>query len=206
MASVIKYSSAALATKLDPKAEVFALFQGAKRSDVPAPRPTIRYGQTAILKRRPGSSAHLAGIYFRFAAWADEFRFDCVAAGAVDQFHWHSRASRHPAIAPSGHGGHQGIQIKTLFREPILESRRALFVGDAAEDSIKHQFAQAVRQAMRRQLQIMLDRLEPSDAEEHVTEDQHRPAIADHRQRSSYRAGHRVDLLPSHRAKVWHNR
>jgi hypothetical protein len=40
----------------------------------------------------------------------------------------------------------------------------------AARDSITHQFAQAVRQAMRRQLQVMLDHLEPSDAEEHVAD------------------------------------
>ena len=36
-----------------------------------------------------------------------------------------------------------------------------LFVCDALQDSVAHQLAQAIRQAMRRQAQVALDGLEP---------------------------------------------
>ena len=63
----------------------------------------------------------------------------------MNQFHWRSRASSHPTIAPPSHGGHQRIEIEPLFREPVLEARRALFVGDTAEYSVADQFTQSIR-------------------------------------------------------------
>src|SRR5882757_1024838 len=98
----------------------------------------------------------------------------------MDQFYGHSGASSHPAVAPSGHGGDQRIQIEPLFSEAILESTRALFVLDPAKNTVAHQLTQAVRQAMRRELQILLNRVEPADAEKDVADYQHSPAVADH--------------------------
>jgi len=104
-----------------------------------------------------------------------------MAAGRVDQFHGHARASSHPAVAPGRHRGDQRIEVKSFFREAILESTGVLFVRSTVKNSAAHQLSQAVRQAMRRQPQILLNRVEPADAEEHIAEDQHRPPVADHR-------------------------
>ena len=84
----------------------------------------------------------------------------------MDQFHRDTRASRHPTVPPLGHRGNQRIEIKPFFREPILEATRVLFVHDASKNSIMHQLTQTVRQPMRRQLQILLNRVEPPDAED----------------------------------------
>jgi hypothetical protein len=173
---------------------------GEDRAGVPAPRDLER----ALLAPGRGG-AHLACIYIRIAARADEFRLDRGAAGSMDQFHWRSCASSHPTVAPRGHGGDERIEIKPLFREQILESRRTIFLGDAAQDSIAHQFAQAVRQAMRRQLQVLPVRIEPAEAEERFAYDQHRPAVADHRQGSCDQSGHGIDLPPAHLRRVFAN-
>jgi hypothetical protein len=147
---------------------------------LPALRRRIKSGQSSTFERWAGLRGHLASIYFRFAAGADEFRFDRVAAGPMDKFHWRSGASSHPAVTPPGHGGHQRIEIKPLVCEAILESTRVLFVLDTAKNTVVHQLAQAVRQAMRRELQILPNRVELADAEKDVADYKHRPAVADH--------------------------
>ena len=128
-------------------------------------------GHSATLKGWSGPGAHLAGVNLQFAARTDEFGFDRVAAGPVDQFHRDARASSHPSVAPLGHRGDQWIEIKPFFREPILEATRVLFVHDAFKNSIMHKLMQTVRQPMRRQLQILLNRVEPPDAEEDIADD-----------------------------------
>jgi len=169
--------------------------------------PVLRYsilaGQSATLKRWSRPRAHLAGVDLQFADWTDEFGFDRVAAGRVDQFHRDARASSHPTIAPLGHRSDQGIEVKSFFREAILESTRVLFVRDTPKNSVAHQLTQPVRQAVRCQAQILLNRVELSDAEEDIADDQHGPAVADDRQRSGHRAGHRVDLLPAHLGMIF---
>ena len=94
-----------------------------------------------------------------------------MAAGPVDQFHRDARASSHPTVAPLGHRGDQRIEIKTFLREPILEATRVLFVHNASKNSIMHQLTQSVRQPMRRQLQILLNSVEPANAEEDIADD-----------------------------------
>jgi len=126
---------------------------------------------SATLKGWPRPRDHLAGVNLQFAARTDEFRFDHVAAGLVDQFHRDARTSSHPTITPLGHRGDQRIEIKPFFREPILEATRVLFVHDASKNPIMHQLTQTVRQPMRRQLQILLNRVEPPDAEEDIADD-----------------------------------
>ena len=128
-------------------------------------------GHGATLKGWSGPRAHRAGVNLQFATRTDEFGFDCVAAGPVDQFHRDARAPSHPTVAPLGHRGDQRIEIKTFFREPILEATRVLFVHDASKNSIMYQLTQTVRQPMRRQLQILLNRVESPDAEEDITDD-----------------------------------
>jgi hypothetical protein len=94
-----------------------------------------------------------------------------VAAGPVDQFHRDARTSSHPTVAPVGHRSDQRIEIKPFFREPILEATRVFFVHDASKNSIMYQPTQTVRQPMRRQLQILLNRIKPTDAEQDITDD-----------------------------------
>ena len=142
-----------------------------RASDFPALRCGIVAGHSATLKGWSGPGAHLAGVNLQFAARTDEFGFDRVAAGPVDQFHRDARASSHPSVAPLGHRGDQWIEIKPFFREPILEATRVLFVHDAFKNSIMHKLMQTVRQPMRRQLQILLNRVEPPDAEEDIADD-----------------------------------
>jgi len=145
------------------------LFGGA--SDTPSLRRSIVAGHSATLQGWSGPGAHLAGVNLQFATRTDEFGFDRVAAGQVDQFHRDACASSHPTIAPLGHRGDQGIEIKPFFREPILEATRVLFVDDASKNPIMHQLTQTVRQPMRRQLQILLNGVEPPDAEEYIADD-----------------------------------
>ena len=116
----------------------------------------------------------------------------------MDEFHRHARALSHPAVAPPDHRHDHWIEVKSFFGEPILESMGVLFVLNSAQNSVAHQLTQAVRQAMRREPQILLNRVKPADAQEEVADDQHCPAVADHRQGSCDRAGHRVNLLPAH--------
>ena len=55
------------------------------------------------------------------------------------------------------------------------------FIRDTAKNSVAYQLTQPVGEAMRGELQILLNRLKPADAEEYIAEDQHGPPIADHR-------------------------
>ena len=128
-------------------------------------------GHSATLQGWSGPGAHLAGVNLQSAARTDEFGFDRVAAGLVDQFHRDARASSHPTVAPLGHRGDQRIEVKPFLREPILKATRVLFVHDASKNPIMHQLTQSVRQPMRRQLQILLNRVEPPDAEEDIADD-----------------------------------
>jgi len=95
-------------------------------------------GQSPTLKGWPGAGAHLASVDQQFAARTDEFGFDRVAAGLMDQFHRDAGASGHPTVAPLGHRGDQRIEIKPLFRELILEATRVLFVHDASKNAVMH--------------------------------------------------------------------
>ena len=142
-----------------------------RASDLSVLRLSNLSGQSASLKCWPRAGQHLAGVDLQFAVWTDQFGFDHVAAGLVDHFHRDARASRHPSVAPLSHCGDQRIEVKTFFREPILESTRMVFVHDAAKNSVVHQLTQPVRQAMRRQLQILLNRVESPDAEEDIADD-----------------------------------
>ena len=142
-----------------------------RASDFPALRCSFMARHSAALKGWSGPRGHLACVNLQIAARTDEFGFDCVAAGPVDQFHRDARTSSHPTVTPLGHRGDQRVEIKTFFREPILEATRVLFVNDASKNSLMYQLTQTVRQPMRRQLQILLNRVEPPDAEEDIADD-----------------------------------
>ena len=66
----------------------------------------------------------------------------------MDQFDRHTLAASHPAVTPPDHHDDYWIKIDPLLGQPILEPARMLFVGDAPQDSIAHQLAQAIGQAM----------------------------------------------------------
>jgi len=78
-----------------------------------------------------------------------------------------------------------------------------LFIRDTAKNSVAYQLTQPVRETMRCEPQILLNRLKPADAAEYIAEDQHGPPVAYHRQGSRERACHRVDLLPTHIASTF---
>ena len=102
-----------------------------------------------------------------------------MATGPMDQQHRYSRVSGHPAVAPRGHRGDRRIEVKSFFSKAILESEGALLVRDTVKNSVANKLIQAVRQTMGRQTQILPNRVEPADAKEHISEDQHGPAVAD---------------------------
>ena len=135
--------------------------------------------ESAMFECGAGAQAHFARHYFFFASWTSERRLYRTAAVPMHQLNRRAGATSHPAVAPGVQYDDQGKQIDAFLGQSILEPARTFLVLDAREDSVADQLAEAMGEAMRREIQVLLHRVEAADTEKHVAHDHHRPAVAD---------------------------
>src|SRR5271170_1135203 len=129
---------------------------------------------------------------------ADHFGRGLGAADAMYQRHRRPRLVAEPRVAPSHHRHQHGIEIDSLARQAILDAAAVAFTARAIEDSVAHQVAQSRAQDVARDSRALLKLVEAMVSEKRLPQYQHRPALADHRQRARHRTIHVLDRIPSH--------
>jgi hypothetical protein len=76
-----------------------------------------------------------------------------------------------------------------------------LLVRDAAQHAGPHEVFQPLRQHVAGDAETLLEVVEPGDAEERVSHDQHRPPLADDLEALRDRAAHVLEALSSHTSR-----
>ena len=127
-----------------------------------------------------------------------ELGFYDLPALAMDEFDGSAFASRHPTIPPRVEYDDQGKQIDSLRRQSVFIAARPLLVQNAHQDTVTHELAKPMGQAMRSQTEVLLKGIEAADTEEDVAHDHQRPALADDGESARDRAFDSIDIVPAH--------
>ena len=114
-----------------------------------------------------------------FALPADELLIERVAAGVV---HEHGRriAAGQIPVTPAHQRNQRRRQRHAHLGEPILVSRRALAVELTGEHAVFDQPPESVGQHRFGDVEVLLEVVEPAGATKRLTQDQHRPSVAEH--------------------------
>src|SRR5258707_7240362 len=150
-------------------------------------------------RRTPRNHDDLARCEMVSAMRADHIRYGLRAAGAMYQRHRRPRFVAEPGVAPSHHRDEHGIELESLAGQPILDAAAVALAASAIEDSVAHQIAQPLAQDVARDSGSILKLVEAMASEKRLAQYQHRPALADYRQRPRHGAVHILDRIPSHR-------
>src|ERR1700691_1549850 len=128
----------------------------------------------------------------------DHVRRGLRPASTMYQRHRRPRFVAEPGVAPSHHRDQNRIELESFPGQPILDASAVAFATCAIEDSVAHQVAQSRAQDVTRDAGALLKLIKPVPPHKRLAQYQHRPALADHRQRSRNRAIRVLDRIPSH--------
>src|SRR5262249_51892425 len=104
-------------------------------------------------------------------------------------------------IAPLAKRGQRDVQVETLLRQVVLVSLRALAIEDPFEHAVVDEQVAPVGQDVAGDSQALLQFVEAVQAQQHVADDQQRPALADDLERSCDRAVLAFVVTVQHRHK-----
>src|SRR5579875_2249693 len=131
------------------------------------------------------------------AGRADQASVAEPAAPPVDQAHrWAVWCS--VLVAPLAHGGDHGPQVASLLRQPVVEARWVLAVGDLGQHTELDQPSQALVEDTSRDSESLLELVKAGHPKEGVANDQRRPPLADDLQALRNRAVHAREALAFH--------
>src|SRR5438128_182994 len=150
------------------------------RSGRPIPA-TLFLSSGALLRcARPGDRLDLVGAEglgaLRDDRGDDRLLVDLAALQA-------RRLFAQVVIAPLSKRGERDVQVETLLRQLVLVPLRALAVEDPLEHALVDQPVEPVGQNVAGDSQALLQLIEAMQAEQDVTDDQQRPALADNLER-----------------------
>lgn len=104
----------------------------------------------------------------------------------------------HPFVAPRQKRHDHRVERATLDRECVFIARRALLVGNPAENAVVDEAGEALGHKVTGRPCVLAELLEAGCAEEGLAQQQQRPSIADHRQGAGDGAPGLADIGPLH--------
>ena len=147
-------------------------------------RPAEEALRTPALGARPRAHRDLARIDFLPALRTGHDRTKVVPARQVTVQHRRSLLARIVRIAPMHQRYQCRIEPAPFLRQAILVTRRPRLIGDLLKDALFDQKFEPRRQHAPRNTQALLKVVEAAHAQESLAQNQHRPAIANDRQRA----------------------
>lgn len=123
---------------------------------------------------------HVARIDEFPARATGRHQFGLVAAKSVLQHDGPAAHTGEIAIAPLHEAHDHRIEIDTPFGEVVLKARWMFLVQALGEDAVFDKSAQACGEHVAGDVQVLLQLVEPVSAEEHLTDDEDTPGIAEH--------------------------
>ena len=143
------------------------------------PALCLSAGATLFDQRQRRLDPGVAGVEVPAAAFTAN---DCVGDSAaidVDQISEESLFRRAPLVTPTPHRHEEVVKITALFRQPVFESWRPILVWAEGEDACFDQHRQTVGQNIAGDPEVLLEVIEPANAEKGVAKNQDSPTIAD---------------------------
>src|SRR5262249_52391171 len=104
----------------------------------------------------------------------------------------------HVLVAPLAQRRERDVQLEAFRGEPVFEALRALAVADPLQDPLLDEAPEPVGEHVPRDAEALLKLVEAALPEEDVADDQQRPALAHHLERTRDRAVLAVVVAPEH--------
>ena len=134
----------------------------------------------ADLQQLAWQRPHVARIDELPARATGRHQFGLLAARSVLQHDGPAAHTGEIAIAPLHEAHDHRIEIDTLLGEVVLEARWMFLVRALGEDAAFDKSAQASGEHIAGNVQVLLQLIEAVSAEEHLTDDEDTPGIAEH--------------------------
>lgn len=116
----------------------------------------------------------------------------------VAEHRWRSLRSRSPTVAPIHDGQQKHDQLASALGEAVVHAYRVLLVDALGQQFDVHQLAQASREHLARDAQILGEVVEASDAQKDVAENQRSPRVAQEREGAADGASNSSHALSIH--------